>query len=596
MKLHRRLAVVLILVLSLTLATFTGVVQGQAVKNPDTFVYQSAGDVETLDPAWEYDTTSSATILWNIYETLIFFRGGRTDLYDPMLASEVPSLQNGGISADGKTFTFKIRQGVKFHDGTPMTAEDVKYSLLRIMLTDRDAGPSWLLLAPILGFDVQSTRDDKGNLIPDIFDRADRAIQVQGNTLVITLTKPYAGFLSILATWSPVVSKKFVAANGGWDGQKATMPKYNNLPKPDQMTLFDKANGTGPFKLERWDRGTKTVTLIRNDDYWRTPAKLRRIVLQNVEEFGPRRLALQNGDADMIALGGLVNLPAVQGLPGVRVVDDLPQLGNSPALFFTYNIDGEGNADIGSGKLDGNGIPANFFSDIHVRRAFAYLVDRQAFIDQAYRGKGRVANGPIPFGMLGYAPRGKWYEVSKDKAIAEFKEAWGGQVWDKGFKFTLSFNTGNIARQTLTQMVKEAVEGLNPKFKIDTRGITWSTYLQLQAKRKLPMFALGWAADYPDPDNFTTPFMHSTGTFSGPQGYRNPEVDRLIEQAGKEPDPKKREQAYLKLQELAYQDIPTIYLRYSVGTLVLRSWVKGWYNNPMFAEGYEYAYRFAKGQ
>ena len=596
MNLQRRLAVVLILVLGVTLATFTGVVQGQAVKNPDTFVYQSAGDVETLDPAWEYDTTSSATILWNIYETLIFFRGGRTDLYDPMLASEVPNLQNGGVSADGKTFTFKIRQGVKFHDGTPMTADDVKYSLLRIMLTDRDAGPSWLLLAPILGFDVQSTRDDKGNLIPDIFDRANRAIQVQGNTVVITLTKPYAGFLSILATWSPVVSQKFVAANGGWDGQKATMPKYNNLPKPDQMTLFDKANGTGPFKLERWDRGTKTVTLIRNDDYWRTPAKLRRIVLQNVEEFGPRRLALQNGDADMISLGGLVNLPAVQGLPGVRVVDDLPQLGNSPALFMTYNIDPEGNTDIGSAKLDGNGIPPNFFSDIHVRRAFAYLVDRQAFIDQAYRGKGRVANGPIPFGMLGYAPRGKWFEVSKDKAIAEFKEAWGGQVWDKGFKFTLSFNTGNVARQTLTQMVKEAVEGLNPKFKIDTRGITWSTYLQQQAKRRLPMFALGWAADYPDPDNFTTPFMHSTGTFSGPQGYKNPEVDRLIEAAGKEPDPKKREEAYLKLQELAYQDVPTIYLRYSVGTLVLRSWVKGWYNNPMFAEGYEYAYRFSKGQ
>ncbi len=595
MKLQRRLAVVLILALSVALTTFTGVVQGQAVKNPDTFVYQSAGDIETLDPAWEYDTTSSATITWNIYETLIFFRGGRTDLYDPMLASEVPSLQNGGISADGKTFTFKIRQGVKFHDGTPMTADDVKYSLMRIMMTDRDAGPSWLLLAPILGFDVQSTRDDKGKLIPDIFDRANRAIQVQGNTLVITLTKPYAGFLSILATWSPVVSQKFVAANGGWDGQKETWAKYNNLPKPDQMTLFDKANGTGPFKLERWDRGSKIVTLVRNDDYWRAPAKLRRIVLQNVEEFGPRRLALQNGDADMVQVGR-ANQPAVTGLPGVRIVDDLPQLVTTSALFMTYNVDPEGNTDVGSGKLDGNGIPPNFFSDIHVRRAFAYLVDRQAFIDQAYRGKGRVANGPIPFGLLGYAARGKWYEVSKDKAIAEFKEAWGGQVWDKGFKFTLSFNTGNIYRQTLTQIVKEAVEALNPKFKIDTRGITWSTYLQLQAKKKLPMFALGWQADYPDPDNFTAPFMHSTGTYSGPQGYRNPEVDRLIEQAGKDPDPKKREQAYLRLQEIAYQDLPTIYTVYPVGFVVLRSWMKGWYHNPMFAEGYEYAYRFSKGQ
>jgi peptide/nickel transport system substrate-binding protein len=582
--------------LSVALAIFPSIVQGQAVKNPDTFVYQSAGDPESLDPAWEYDTTSAAIILWNIYDTLIFFRGGRTDLYDPMLATDVPSAENGGISADGKTYTFKIRQGVKFHDGTPLTAGDVKYSLMRIMMTDRDGGPSWLLLAPILGFDVQSTRDGKGNLIPDIWDRANRAIQVQGNNVVITLTKPYAPFLSIMANWSPVVSQKFVVANGGWDGEKATMAKYNNLPKPDQMALFDKANGTGPFKLEQWDKGTKVVTLIRNDNYWRAPAKLRRFVLQNVEEFGPRRLALQNGDADMISLGTVANLPAVQGLSGVRVLDDLPTLGTNPALFMTFKIDPEGNTDIGSGKLDGNAIPPDFFSDVHVRRAFAHLVDRETYIAQAYRGKGRPANGPIPFGMLGYASRGKWYEVSKDKAIAEFKEAWGGQVWDKGFKFTLSFNTGNIARQTLTQMVKEAVEGLNPKFKIDTRGITWSTYLNLYPKHKLPMFALGWAADYPDPDNFTTPFMHSTGSFSAGQLYKNPAVDQLIEQAGKEVDPKKREQAYLRLQEIAYQDVPTIYLRYSVGTLVLRSWVKGWYNNPMFPEGYEYAYRFSKGQ
>jgi peptide/nickel transport system substrate-binding protein len=590
------LAFVFVMTLSVALATSSSIVQGQGVKNPDTFVYQSAGDAESLDPAWEYDTTSSATILWNIYETLIFFRGGRTDLYDPMLATEIPTVENGGVSADGKTYTFKIRQGVKFHDGTVLTADDVKYSLARIMLTDRDGGPSWLLLAPILGFETQSTRDDKGTLIPDMWDQVNRAIQVKGTSVSITLKNPYAPFLSILATWSPVVSQKFVVANGGWDGEKATMAKYNNLPKPDQMTLFDKANGTGPFKLERWDRGTKTVTLIRNDTYWRAPAKLRRVVLQNVEEFGPRRLALQNGDADMIALGGRANQPAVTGLPGVRIVDDLGTLVNSPALFMTFNIDPEGNPDIGSGKLDGNGIPPNFFSDIHVRRAFAYLMDRQAYIEQAYRGKGRPANGPIPFGMLGYSARGKWYEVSKDKATAEFKEAWGGQVWDKGFKFTLSFNTGNIARQTLAQMVKEAAEALNPKFKIDTRGITWSTYLQLQAKHKLPMFGLGWAADYPDPDNFATPFMHSTGTFSKAQGYKNPEADRLMEQAAKETDPKKREQAYLRLQEIAFQDVPTIYLIYRTDLVVMRAWVKGWYHNPMFPEGYEYAYRFSKGQ
>jgi len=596
MNFHRRLLMLLVFTLVVALAGFNGVAQGQAVKNPDTLIVQSFGDPESLDPAWEYDTTSSAIGTWNIYETLVFFSGARTDLYEPMLATAVPSVANGGVSSDGKTYTFKIRQGVKFSDGTPLTAEDVKYSLMRIMLMDRDGGPSWLLLAPILGFDTQTTRDDKGVLIPDIYDRTNRAIQVNGDTVAITLKDPYSPFLSILATWSVVHSKKFVVANGGWDGSKATLASFNNPAKPDVATLFDKSAGTGPFKLERWDRGTKTVTLARNDNYWRAPAKLRRVIYQTVEEFGPRRLALQNGDADILGGTDRSDQPAVTGIPGVRIVDDLAQLINSPALFMTMKIDPEGNSDVGSGKLDGNGIPPDFFSDIHVRRAFAYLLDRQAYIDQAFRGKGRLGNGPIPFGLLGYAPRGKWYEPSKDKAVAEFKEAWGGQVWDKGFKFTLSFNSGNIGRQTGAQMVKEAAEALNPKFKIDTRGITWSTYLGLYTKSKLPMFFIGWGADYPDPDNFVVPFMHSTGSFAKAQGYKNPEADRLIEQAARETDPKKREQLYFRLQELAYQDVPTIYLIYRAGFVVMRSWVKGWYHNPMFNEGWEYAYRFSKGQ
>src|SRR5207247_10594942 len=87
--------------------------------------------------------------------------------------------------------------------------------------------------------------------------------------------------------------------------------------------------------------------------------------------------------------------------------------------------------------------------------------------------------------------------------------------------------------------------------------------------------------------SFVVPFMHSTGSFAKAQGYKNPEADRLIEQAARETDPKKREQLYFRLQEIAYQDVPTIYLIYRAGFVVMRSWVKGWYHNPMFNEGWE---------
>jgi peptide/nickel transport system substrate-binding protein len=593
MNWKQRVTALVVLILAVSLVGLTGTAQGQAVKNPDTLIYQGIGGPETLDPAQAYDTSSSGIFLWNIYETLIFFNGGRTDLYVPLLATEVPSVKNGGISTDARTYRFKIRSGVKFHDGTPMTPDDVKYSFMRFMLLDPDAGPAWILLASILGFDTSSTRDDNGKLRPDIWDRANRAVQVKGNEVVITLKEPYAPFLNIMASWSIVVSKKFVVANGGWDGSKATLAKYNNPPKPEDLTLFEKANGTGPFKLERWDHATETVAMVRNDNYWRAPAKLRRVVWQKVEEFGPRRLALQNGDADIIQVARQ-DQPGVTGMADVRIVDDLAQLANSPALFMNLNINTEGNPDIGSGKLDGNGIPANFFADVHVRRGFAYLFDRDRFVREAFRGKGRVANGPIPYGMLGYNPKGKWYEVSREKAAAEFREAHGGQVWANGFKFTVSYNTGNVARQTATQMIKEAVEALNPKFKVDIRAITWSAYLGVYRSRKLPMFLIGWVADYADPDNFTDPFMRSTGAFSGRQSYKNPEVDKLIQQAASETDVKKREAIYFKLQDIAFQDIPTIYLIYPTDFRVMRTWVKGWYHNPIFFAP-AYFYGISKG-
>lgn len=593
MNLRRKLLALLALTMALSMAMLSGTASGQgAVKNPDTLVIQPFGDAETLDPARAYDTASAGIFQWTIYETLIFFNGGRTDSYVPMLATEVPTVKNGGISADGRTYTFKIRQGVKFHDGSPMTAADVKYSLMRFMLMDPAGGPAWILLSAILGLDVETTRDDNDKLIPDIWDRTNRAIQVKGNNVVITLKDPFGPFLNIMTTWSNVVSKKFVVANGGWDGTKATLAKYNNLPNADQDTLFEKASGTGPFKLQSWDRKTQTAVLVRNDSYWRAPAKLRRVVIHSVEEFGPRRLALQNGDADYIIVDR-ADQPAVTGLPGVRIVDDLP-ITTTDAFFYQFAINATGNRNIGSGRLDGNGIPPNFFTDVHVRRGFAHLFDRDRFVREALRGHGTIANGPIPKGLLGYNAKGQWYELSRDKAIAEFKEAWGGQVWERGFKFTLLYNTGNISRQTAAQMLKEAAESINPKFQIEVQGVPWATYLPQYRGRQLPLFVLGWIADFADPHNFAQPFMSSNGVFAGRQGYKNADVDKLIEQAARETDTKKRAELYFKIQEIAFRDIPALYTAYGVRFVVMRSWVKGWYHNPMFFVGYANLYNWSK--
>ena len=161
------------------------------VKNPDTFILAQYGNLRTLDPAVAYDVTSSQR-LWNIYEPLIFFLGEHTDQFKPLLATEVPSLENGGISADGKTYTFTIRKNVNFHEGQTLTPEDVVYSFKRNMIVDPDGGPMWMLLEALTG--EGSTRDKDGKIIDGIFDKIDKCVEAKGDQVIFHLPKPYPPF------------------------------------------------------------------------------------------------------------------------------------------------------------------------------------------------------------------------------------------------------------------------------------------------------------------------------------------------------------------------------------------------------------------
>ncbi len=560
-------------------------VTGQSVKNPDTFVTLRYGDPNSLDPAFAYDTSSEEVIYPNVYETLIGYDGSVLSVYVPRLATQVPSLANGLISKDGLTYTFPIRKGVKFHDGSVLTPEDVRYSMLRFMLQDPDGGPGWLLLTPLLG--RESTRE-KGK-IDVTYDEVARTVTVQGDNVVFHLKRPYGAFLSIVAAWSFVLPKAWAVAHGDWDGSAAAWQRFNN-PKIQDRFAFDHMNGTGPFKLESWDRQAKQVTLVRNDAYWRGPAKLARVVIRVVTEFTTRRLQLQQGDADLIQ----VDRPQqsqVEGLAGVTIRDELPQL-VILAWHFNLKIDATGNPDVGSGKLDGNGIPPDFFSDVHVRRAFAYAFDYQTFIRDGYRGKAIQPNGPIIQGLLGYNPALPKYTFDKTKAIAEFKEAWGGKLWDPGFKFTLTYNTGNATREIGSRIIKDVIESLNPKFKVDIRNLQWSSFLQNTNAHKGTMYALGWAVDYPDPDDFAQPFLSSKGDYPKRNSYSNSEADRLVQEAAASSDPAQRKELYKKLTQIAYNDVPGIYAAQPTQFKVMRSWVRGWYWNTVY--GGEDYYPLAK--
>ena len=573
---------------TLLLAALFAIPASAQVKNPDKFVYATIGDPDSLDPAWAYDTASH-NIISNVYEYLLAYKGAGLAIKDlmPMIATKVPSKANGLVSADGLTYRFPLRKGVKFHDGTILTPEDARYSILRFLLVDRDGGPASLLLEPILG--VNSTRKD-GKLDAAIVDRAFAAVTVDKGDLVLKLARPFAPFLTILANFGAMTSKDFCVKNGQWDGQAAALEKFNN-PQRAAMIPNDKANGTGAFKLERIDKANKQTVLARHDGYWREPAKLSQVIVKVVDDFNTRKLMLQAGDADAV-YGPQMYFPQLQSVPGAEVIDGLQNLERSSTLMFTFKMSPTANANIGSGKLDGQGVPPDFFSDKDVRKAFAYSVDYDGYIKDILRGKGRRTSGVIPSSLPGGSDPKPQFSLDPKKAEEHFRKAWGGQAWEKGFKVSFVFNSGSAPAQTIAQMVKKNVEALNPKFKVDLRMIQWSTYLEQTQANKIPLFLAAWQADYPDAHNFAFPIVHSAGYYAGKQGYKNPKVDAVIEEAAITLDEAKRASLYKKMQALVDEDVPHVMLAEGVRYRAQRTWVKGFIFRPTFPDmpygGYYY--------
>ncbi|MFP4630931.1 MAG: ABC transporter substrate-binding protein [Candidatus Acetothermia bacterium] len=623
---------VLTLSLSLLLSLFVGGLAQEEpeVENPDTLTAIATGTANTLDPAYAYDT-ASGNIINNVYENLIRYPYGIVDgdekkpddysvsEYEPMLASEVPTTENGLIRETpdgGIIYEFPIREGVTFHNGNELTPEDVEYSLERTMIQDRSGGPSWMLLEPFTGYG--SIKD----LVTDVAgvdeysettsaDRAaafksyiDPAVEVKGQSVILNLPDPYPPILNILAhssSWSAIVDKEWVEEQDGWPGTAETWPEYHNPgggSAAEDSPLYDVANGTGPFKLDRWEPGQEAV-FSSFEDYWREPAQLDSFVLQKTEEWGTRRLELVNGEADMVYMP-LQYMDQVEGAEGITVQTGLPTIQMNPAAFFTQDVQTEDNEYVGSGSW-GDGIPSNFFNDIKVRKAFKYAFEYEAFIEQVLKGYGYKTNGPVPKNMQPYY--NEELELAShdlDRAEELLKEAHDGELWEEGFEFTILYNSGNESRKTAADIFESNIESLNDKFDINVRSVDWSTYLDMMVEEKTPLFLVGWAADYPDPHNFVTPFMASDGTYSGYQGESVRELarekyDPLIEEAMQTVDEQERKEIYYELQKLAKEDAIDVWLPQAEGYRVMRSWVQNVPFNPMYSDPWSYVYPITKG-
>jgi peptide/nickel transport system substrate-binding protein len=552
----------------------------QEIKKPDSLVVAEYLDADTLDPV-HANNTVSREVLFNVYENLIAYEGSRTDRFVPLLASEVPSLENGliRVESDGTTFfTFPIRSAVAFHDGRPLTPDDVAYSFRRLLIHSHPDSPAHILLEELLNvWDINELAQRVGD------DWACRmvkeAIMVKDGHVIFKLPQPSATFLARLAhgnSWGAVQNREFAMAHGGWDEECATWRNFYRTDK-EKLPLHSKARGTGPFKLDRWTpRGE--IVLIRNENYWRERARLAYVVVKIVPDADTRKKMFEQGDADMITAPRSLT-PNLTGTPGVRTVRQLPTLHSELALF---SFDMTANAYAGSGQLDGSGISPDFFTDPDVRKAFSYSFDWESYIEKVYFGEAKQAYGPIPQSLSAFVnSEGSIYSHDLAKAAEHFQRAWGGQLWEKGFQMTVIYIDESETLKEAAQILKDNIEKLNQKFRMEIRSepriSAWNNY----RSGRIPLLITENQAEFPDPHQFVAPYFH---TQAPPYALLSKiaNYDTLIAQAAHELKPALRQQLYYQLQQRFYEDAISIFFVDVLGRHWERTWVAGWNYAPIW--------------
>jgi peptide/nickel transport system substrate-binding protein len=534
---------------------------------------------------------------------------------------------------------------VKFHDGADLTPEDVAYTFQRGLLQGGTSSPQWLFYEAFFGTgisDIAELIDPSGTLdddreglsasdpakLAEVCQKVVDAITFDdaAGTVTFNLVQPWGIMNATVAGfWGSIVDKDWAVANGAWDGDCATWQNFyaTNSEEANASGIGAKANGTGPYKLDHWTPKEELV-MVANESYWRTepvweggpsgPAAIKRVTVKVIDEWSTRLAMLQAGDADFVTLGGAVNYPQVDPLVGeecsvtdytctetdpnlpLRVFKGLATATRADAfLAWDINVEG-GNNFVGSGQLDGNGIPPTFFSDIHIRKAFQYCFDWDAFIQGAQNGEGVQAYTVMLPNMIGDEPDREHYSYDPDQCAAEFQASeWAGAdgtpLWDLGFRMSVAYNTGNLARQTAAQILQSNISAVNDKFIIEVVGLPWPTFLQNQRARKLPIFFSGWIEDLHDPHNWVVPYTIQTyGARQGLPEEVTAQFQEIINRGVAEADPAARQAIYEEFNDLYYELAPTILLSTLQGRHYQQRWMEGYYNNPILAGHYFYAY------
>jgi oligopeptide transport system substrate-binding protein len=543
-----------LLALFTALALVISACQGQPGGGPTGSTAPAAGDQadpngelvtnmgsepDTIDPQKE-SFVNEIGVSMKVFEALMTF-DVKTGKPIPSAAKDQPK-----VSTDGKQYTYTIRDGLKYSDGSPVTTNDFKYGWERLCdpaTAGEYAFTGYIVVGCEAWNSMDPKKDDKAKLDAARTKLLD-SIKTDATTITFSLTDPAPYFNAIAGLWVGVPAKKDAVTKGG---DKWTEP-----------TTFI---GNGPFVLSEWKHNEKMV-FTRNDNF-RQPTKLKKWTQVMINEGAVSFAAYRNNELD------------IQGV----AAEDLRTI-NSDADLQKQVVDGPGSCTFYVG-FNNRKAP---FTDKNVRVAMAKSFDRASYVKDIIGGIGKPATSFIPPGMPGYDSEDTFQKF--DAAAA--KTALGAASADaqtalKTLKITYSSSARNKTRLEWFQQQWKANLGID----IALDPVDSTTFTQLVKKPEtLPaMFLLGWCADYLDQQDWLTTVFSSKAS-SGRVGYNSKAFDDLVFAADKEPDTKKRDDLYVQAGRLLSQDSAAAFIYYDQTKILQKSWVKNYY---ITALGFELA-------
>ncbi len=527
----------------------------EAVK--DTFIFGRGADSVQLDPSLVTDG-ESFRVTGQILDSLYAFELGTTN--------PVPSLAECTPNEDASVWACKLREGVKFHDGTDFNADAVIFNFERWRFTDH---PYHFPSQVFEYYEAMWGGFDDDSIITEVKKIDDLNVE-------FVLSSPMAPFLANLAMDMFAISSPAAI--------KAAGEAYG--------TPSGGCVGTGPYKFVSWQEGTEIV-LVANEDYWGEPAKVKNVIVRVIPDDSARFLALQAGDIDALEQAVVEDLMTAEEDPNLQIL-------TRPALNTSY-------------------IAFNFkileFQDVRVREAVAHAIDKEGLISNFFGKYGTVATNFLPPLLLGHnseiqdwtydpelsksllAEAGFPDGLSEVTVAEDVLDADGNVLYTAGEKIPLRLYYMPVTRFYFPSP-KEVGEGMAANlnaagFKVELylEG-DWPTYLGSRRNGTLMgLYMLGWGGDNGDPDNFLGYFFNSGAEPIKQEGwYQNAELAAILQEAVTLPDPEARAALYRQAEQMLHDDVARIWLGHNNTPLILSAAVQGYVPQPVGAENFEHVY------